>query len=904
MRDALTHFSAARAFTDIQALYELTRWCTTPKILEAARWVKGRLKTVPGLTDVVIHEYPADGRTSYGGWMMPKGWDVRGARLRIASPDVADPVLADYQDNPLSLCMWSAPTPARGLEAPVAHVKQAGKYEGSLKGAIVLVDNLSQMSVDVVEWLAKSGAVALVSDRIVTVKGIKEGAYLNQASQFHNYCNPQWDGAPRLPAFSITPAKGKILRRLLQQGRPVRLHAWVDSKFYNGVLPVVSALLPGAGWDEVVITAHLDEPGASDNASGVAVAMELMRTLAAFTQERGRPLNRGVRFYASTEVRGLQAHLNEQKRRRTVIAGINLDMVGYEHTFGRTQLDIMSAQPLAPSFLEFILNELAEAEARHKPRFRHRIRRMVVVDDCHFAHLPYNAPMVCLEQAPDRTYHSSLDRPENLSQPHLARIGKLVATAMLQVTDGKFEDLRDLADRIYKQYERAIRKNHAGAELLFSRARRMLRDLVRLAPDGMHTPNSADVESMRRNQELVDGYLYPRAALDRHTGELTARLSALVKSLPKSRAPKTTVPASKTALSAARRLVPQKTFAGYLSVEDLVAQKKTKVFQKAGLDFGWGMGWVQWAADLANGKRTVEEIQKVLAAEAGYVELERILRVVKFLQATGKMRYRPVLKKKDLLAALRRVGIRSGDILMAHTSLSAFGYFEGGAQAVIDGLLEAVGPRGTLAVPTHSLSWIGALPYDPLTSASTVGAITTEFLKRPGVIRSQHPTHSVAVFGPMAAKLAAGHTPDVAPQSRAGFWGHLVEADGKILLMCKLSSNTLLHAGELWAGTPYPPCVTHSMRGGRRVETVTPGMPWHVESFIPVHKSLAERGLLPSTTLGESSIYSMRARDGIETMMKMIQADPHLAVSTHCRCRWCSYIRQHLKANKPAHALH
>ncbi len=67
----------------------------------------------------------------------------------------------------------------------------------------------------------------------------------------------------------------------------------------------------------------------------------------------------------------------------------------------------------------------------------------------------------------------------------------------------------------------------------------------------------------------------------------------------------------------------------------------------------------------------------------------------------------------DLTADLRRLGVAAGDLIMVHASLRAVGPVEGGADGVIDALVAAVGPDGTLVVNVGARDdwdWVNARP--------------------------------------------------------------------------------------------------------------------------------------------------------------------------------------------------
>ena len=51
---------------------------------------------------------------------------------------------------------------------------------------------------------------------------------------------------------------------------------------------------------------------------------------------------------------------------------------------------------------------------------------------------------------------------------------------------------------------------------------------------------------------------------------------------------------------------------------------------------------------------------------------------------------------------LRTLGVIPGDVLLLHSSYQSLGFVAGGTEAVVLALLAALGPEGTLVVPTHT----------------------------------------------------------------------------------------------------------------------------------------------------------------------------------------------------------
>ena len=105
-----------------------------------------------------------------------------------------------------------------------------------------------------------------------------------------------------------------------------------------------------------------------------------------------------------------------------------------------------------------------------------------------------------------------------------------------------------------------------------------------------------------------------------------------------------------------------------------------------------------------------------------------------------------IVDKNCLLNDLKRIGIKRGDIICVHSSLKSIGEVDGGANTLIDTLLNVVGEEGTILMPVFTYSFVGnkdAQPFDIKNTGSKTGLVTEIFRKRKGTKRSNHPTHSV-----------------------------------------------------------------------------------------------------------------------------------------------------------------
>jgi aminoglycoside 3-N-acetyltransferase len=136
--------------------------------------------------------------------------------------------------------------------------------------------------------------------------------------------------------------------------------------------------------------------------------------------------------------------------------------------------------------------------------------------------------------------------------------------------------------------------------------------------------------------------------------------------------------------------------------------------------------------------------------------------------------------------------------------MKSIGEVVNGADTVLDAFIEYMRP-GLLIFPTHTWAQMNDKysVFDPLTEPSCVGILSNLFLKRPGVLRSLHPTHSVAALGKDAASYVAGEELLDTPCPRRGCWGKLCDRNAKVLFLgCSLRNNTFLHGVEEWNNVP------------------------------------------------------------------------------------------------------
>lgn len=164
-------------------------------------------------------------------------------------------------------------------------------------------------------------------------------------------------------------------------------------------------------------------------------------------------------------------------------------------------------------------------------------------------------------------------------------------------------------------------------------------------------------------------------------------------------------------------------------------------------------------------------------------------------------------KKEDIIRQLSKMNAPQGGIVLMHASLRTVGNVEGGAEALLDAMIEYFTRGGGLfCVPTHTWDDIDEdITLDMRSDKNCLGAFSTVALNDPRGIRSESPTHSMVVFGDRAkAENFIKDEPFITtPTAPNSCYGKLYALGGHVLLVgVAQNRNTYLHAVDEILGTP------------------------------------------------------------------------------------------------------
>lgn len=268
-----------------------------------------------------------------------------------------------------------------------------------------------------------------------------------------------------LPVAMISPRSAAVVRDALSGRKEVRIALEAEVELADRPLRTVVATVEGTREpdDAVVLPAHVQEPGACDNASGVATLLEDARVLAELLEKGDLEYpQRSIAFVFGEEME--QSRVWLEKSGRTAIAAIAVDMTGESkketgaeallergpdpgaveplppdaHTaWGSSEVD---ANSLAPNGLSVIARCALVDVGGMTKSWKSREHPYEGGSD-HSVFAERGIPAVLFWHFPDFAYHTSLDRMPHVDADEMRRMGGAILATALGVADARPFDM-------------------------------------------------------------------------------------------------------------------------------------------------------------------------------------------------------------------------------------------------------------------------------------------------------------------------------------------------------------------------------------------------------------------------------------------------------------------------------
>lgn len=247
-------------------------------------------------------------------------WEPVDAELSIVG--ISEPLLK-YETNTNMIYLNASSTPDDGVVAEVIHIKSLNDFKTKdVSGKIVF----SEMS-----------AYRLYEGAIIQGKALGFITYNNP-----DYLQPEknvtsiqfrsmrYNEGVNAWGIALSYQANEILKNALSKGK-VSTKVNIKTKLYPSEELTVVASIKGTDLanESLVFSAHVQEPGANDNATGVGTQLEMAMLSAKLIKENKVNIKRTLTFLWGDEITSTRRYIEENNEKSTTIKwGISLDMVG------------------------------------------------------------------------------------------------------------------------------------------------------------------------------------------------------------------------------------------------------------------------------------------------------------------------------------------------------------------------------------------------------------------------------------------------------------------------------------------------------------------------------------------------------------------------------------------------
>jgi aminoglycoside 3-N-acetyltransferase len=263
-----------------------------------------------------------------------------------------------------------------------------------------------------------------------------------------------------------------------------------------------------------------------------------------------------------------------------------------------------------------------------------------------------------------------------------------------------------------------------------------------------------------------------------------------------------------------------------------------------------------------------------------------------------KLKRRSEIGKDRIKADLRRIGVTKGAHIAVALSLKSIGYVKGGADTLIDALLETVGSDGTLVMHTYT----GLYPMSEISSNNifnqstdpVTGLVPRIFLKRQQTIRSHHPALSIAAAGKLAYYLTKDHNENSEPYLP---YQRLTQIKGKYLAIGL--GNRLVgirHEAQRRAGLWIVPMIvgTQYITAEGKCKLFLLTLPPCVKTAPQLVPKIEKTGRIKRGKIGDAPSIIAPAKELLEAITNLLKKDPTLNLCDDIFCLQCRELERRM----------
>ncbi|MBN3519993.1 M28 family peptidase [Algoriphagus lutimaris] len=231
--------------------------------------------------------------------------------------------LLDFSTNRHLMYQYSSSTPKEGITAEVIYVENKKALKDlDVEGKIIFAGEGGYRAFQ--SAVKEGGALGIFTyDMPDYLQPKKNTTSIQFRSLRYDAKKPTW-------AVALSYEAKEKLKAALEKG-PVSVHVNIQTKIYDSEELTVVANVKGSElpMESLVFSAHIQEPGANDNATGVGTQLEMAQITADLIQKGELNLKRTLTFLWGDEIISTRRYIEEEEKREPKINwGISLDMVG------------------------------------------------------------------------------------------------------------------------------------------------------------------------------------------------------------------------------------------------------------------------------------------------------------------------------------------------------------------------------------------------------------------------------------------------------------------------------------------------------------------------------------------------------------------------------------------------